>query len=129
MALILVVDDQAETVKPLLRLLQAEGYTAVGASNAFEALAAAQHSNPDLILLDVMIPPMDGLTFLMRLREDPQGREIPVIVVSGLSDPHTVARAKDLGVRQHLVKAQFTTEELLQAVKRHVRKAPPVLAP
>ena len=122
MSLVLVVDDHADTRKPLVRLLQLEGYQAVGASTALEALAAAQQSPPDLILLDVMIPPMDGLTFLMRLREEPRGRDVPVIVVSGLSDPQTISRAKELGVREHLVKTQFTPDELLAAVKRHVRQ-------
>ena len=121
MATILVVDDHDATRKPLLKLLQLEGYTAVGASTAFEALAATQQTTPDLILLDVMIPPMDGLTFLMRLREDAKGREIPVVVVSGLSDPQTIARAKELGVREQLVKTQFSSEELMAAVKRNIR--------
>jgi CheY-like chemotaxis protein len=121
MPTILVVDDHAGTRKPLVRLLQLEGYAATGACNALEALAMAQHSPPDLILLDVMIPPMDGLTFLMRLREDPAAREIPVIVVSGLSDPQTIARAKELGVKEHLVKTQFSTQELLDAIKRYIR--------
>ncbi len=128
MGTILVVDDHADTRKPLVRLLQMEGYKAIGAANAFEALAATNHMNPDLILLDVMIPPMDGLTFLMRLREDARGRDMPVIVVSGLSDPQTVARAKELGVKEHLVKTQFTPQELLNAVKRHIRQAPHVPA-
>jgi CheY-like chemotaxis protein len=123
MAMILVVDDHDDTRKPLLKLLQLEGYTAIGASNAFEALAAAHRATPDLILLDVMIPPMDGLTFLMRLREDPKGRAIPVVVVSGLSDPQTIARAKELGVREQLVKTQFSTEELMAAVKRNIQSA------
>lgn len=112
-----------------MRLLQLEGYKAVGAANALEALAMANHSNPDLILLDVMIPPIDGLTFLMRLREDEARRETPVIVVSGLSDPQTVARAKELGVKEHLVKTHFSPQELLDAIKRHVRVALPASAP
>jgi two-component system OmpR family response regulator/two-component system alkaline phosphatase synthesis response regulator PhoP len=121
MATILVVDDHDETRKPLMRLLQLEGYSALGACNALEALGVSQESNPDLILLDVMIPPMDGLTFLMRLREEPKGREIPVIVVSGLSDHQTISRAKELGVRELFVKSQFSNEELLAAVKRNIR--------
>jgi PleD family two-component response regulator len=120
MASILVVDDHADTRRPIVRLLQLEGYTANGASNALEALASAHNAPPDLILLDVMIPPMDGLTFLMRLREDAKAREIPVIVVSGLSDPQTIARAKELGVKEHLVKTHFTPTELLDAVKRNL---------
>ncbi len=122
MQTILVVDDHDETRRPLLRLLQLEGYRAVGAANAFEALAMSNNEKPDLILLDIMIPPMDGLTFLMRIREDATSRGIPVIVVSGLSDPQTIARAKDLGVKEHLVKTQFTPQELLDAVKRNVRQ-------
>jgi two-component system sensor histidine kinase/response regulator len=120
MGRILVIDDHAETVKPLLRILQLEGYTAVGAANAFEALAAVQHSPPDLILLDVMIPPIDGLTFLMRLREDAKSREIPVIVVSGLSDPQTMARAKEMGVRESFIKTQFTSAELLASIAKYI---------
>jgi len=121
MGTILVVDDHAETRRPLVRLLQLEGYKAQGASNAFEALGMFNQAVPDLILLDVMIPPMDGLTFLMRLREDLRGREVPVIVVSGLSDAQTISRARELGVREHLVKTQFTPQQLLDAVKRNIR--------
>ncbi len=126
MSTILVVDDHNDTRKPLLRLLQLEGYKAVGAANALEALAMANQNDPDLILLDVMIPPMDGLTFLMRLREDRRGRETPVIVVSGLSDPQTTARAKELGVKLLLVKTQFSPQELLEAIKIHIRVTPAV---
>jgi CheY-like chemotaxis protein len=124
MATILVVEDHAETRKPLAKLLQLEGYKILAAATAFEALAEANRGSPDLILLDVMIPPMDGLTFLMRLREEPRGREIPVIVVSGLSDPQTTARARELGVKEHLIKTQFTPDELLEAIRRHIRKTP-----
>jgi CheY-like chemotaxis protein len=120
MGRILVIDDHAETVKPLLRLLQLEGHSATGVSNAFEALGSVQQSPPDLIVLDVMIPPIDGLTFLMRLREDARSREIPVIVVSGLSDPQTMARAKELGVRESFVKTQFAPEQLLASIAKHL---------
>jgi CheY-like chemotaxis protein len=123
MGTILVVDDHNDTRRPLVKLLQLEGYTAFGAANAFEALALSNQHDPDLILLDVMIPPMDGLTFLMRVREDVKGRETPVIIVSGLSDPQTIKRAKELGVREHLVKTQFSPQELLEAIKRHIRPA------
>ncbi len=122
MGTILVVDDHAETRRPLVRLLQLEGYQVQGAGNAFEAIGLFNQAIPDLILLDVMIPPMDGLTFLMRLREDVRGRDVPVIVVSGLSDAQTIARARELGVREHLVKTQFTPQQLLEAVKLHIRR-------
>ena len=122
MGTVLVVDDHEGNRLPMVRLLQLEGYHAVGASNAFEALGAVNKALPDLILLDVMIPPMDGLTFLMQLRQDVRSRDVPVIVVSGLSDPQTTARARELGVLQHLVKTQFTPQQLLDAVKEHIRR-------
>jgi CheY-like chemotaxis protein len=118
MATVLVVDDHPQTRKPLVRLLQQEGYNAVPAADAFEAMANAKRHKPDLILLDVMIPPMDGLTFLMLLRED-GGSEVPVILITGLSDEHTVNRARDLGVKEYLVKSQFTPQELLALVKKY----------
>jgi PleD family two-component response regulator len=121
MGRILVIDDHADTVKPLLRILHLEGYTATGAANAYEAIASVQQASPDLILLDVMIPPIDGLTFLMRLREDAKSREIPVIVVSGLSDPQTMARAKELGVRESFIKTQFTSDELLASIAKYIK--------
>jgi CheY-like chemotaxis protein len=119
MASILVVDDQAEARKPLMKLLKMEGYQVVGACNALEALALTRRGHPDLVLLDVMLPPMDGLTFLMLMREDPRTRDVPVVLLTGLSDEHTTMRARELGVKEHLVKAQFTPDELLAVVKKH----------
>jgi DNA-binding response OmpR family regulator len=120
MATILVVDDQEESRRPLARLLRLEGHKVLTAADAYVAMATAKKARPDMILLDVMIPPMDGLTFLMLLRDDPHGRELPVIVISGLTDENTCARARELGVKEHLVKTQFTPDELLAAIRRHV---------
>lgn len=120
MATILVVDDQVESRRPLARLLRLEGYTVVTAGDAYVAMATAKKTRPDMILLDVMIPPMDGLTFLMLLRDDPHGRELPVIVISGLDDENTCARARELGVKEHLVKTQFTPQQLLDIIRQYV---------
>jgi CheY-like chemotaxis protein len=121
MATVLVVDDDAETRKALAALLRREGYKILHAGDAYAAMGAAKKHHPDLMLLDVMIPPMDGLTFLMLLRQDQDQRDTPVILLTGLSDANTVARARDLGVKDHLVKGDYTPEQLLEAVRRHVR--------
>lgn len=121
MSKILVVDDHGDTRNPLVRLLQMEGYSVEGAADANEALAAAERLDPDLILLDLMIPPMDGLTFLSLLRGNPKNAQTPVIVVSGLSDAQTISKARELGVKEHLVKTQFTTEQLMGAIHQHIR--------
>src|SRR5438270_4655690 len=124
MATILVVEDNDDARRPLVRLLKSEGYEVLTATTAFEAMAAAQRGNPDLILLDVSMPPIDGLTFLSRLREMPGGNQIPVIVVTAMSDDLTHRRAEELGVKEYLVKSKFEIDELLELVKKHLRTRP-----
>ena len=119
---ILVAEDSADARRPLVRLLRGEGYNVLTAANAFEAIAAATRERPDLILLDVAMPPIDGLTLLSRIREGPGGNnDVPVILVTGLCDELTRRRAEQLGVKEYLVKASFTPEHLLSCVQRHLR--------
>ena len=112
-----------------MKLLQLQGYTAVQASNAYEAMASAKRLHPDLILLDVMIPPMDGLTFLMLLRDE-GGEKIPVILITGLSDQQTMDRAQQLGVKEYLVKSTFSPQELIELIKKYIpqQESPPLEA-
>jgi CheY-like chemotaxis protein len=124
MATILVVDDDPGMRKPLARLLKMEGYDVVCAENAIMAMASALGNKPDLILLDVAIPPMDGLTFLFLLREKPNGKDIPVIVISGHQDEGTMRRAKALGVMEYLVKSQYKTADLLDLVRKYCPTCP-----
>jgi CheY-like chemotaxis protein len=119
MALVLVVDDDPRDRKPLARLLEMEGHRVLTADNAVAAMAAAGGERPDLIILDVSLPPMDGLTFLFLLREKPYGRSMPVIVVSGHDDERTIERARQLDVRAYLVKSHFKMSELLELVRQY----------
>ena len=124
MATVLVVDDDPQITKPLARLLKMEGYEVYCAANAIMAMAQAVSHEPDLILLDVALPPMDGLTFLFLLREKPCGRNVPVIVISGQEDENTIRRAQNLGVNEYLIKSQFKTRELIQLVRRYCPSCP-----
>src|SRR3954467_2826812 len=100
MPTILVAEDNADARRPLVRLLKMEGYDVLVATNAFEAMAAAQRGHPDLILLDVSMPPIDGLTLFSRLRETQEGRDTPVILVTGMCDALTHARAEEIQVKE-----------------------------
>ena len=121
MPTILVAEDSADARRPLVRLLKGEGYDVLTAGNALETLSIAQRENPDLILLDVAMPPFDGLTVLARLRDGNGGNNVPVIIVTGMSDELTHRRAEELGVKEYLLKTHFTAEYLLNCVRRHVR--------
>lgn len=124
MSTVLLVEDQSETRKPLAKLLRLEGYEVLTARDAYAAAAAIRNESPDLVLLDVGIPPMDGLTMLSLLRDEPQFRDIPVVVVTGHTDENTAHRAQQLGVRRCLIKSQFTPEELLDTIRENIRKPP-----
>ncbi len=97
-----------------------EGYDVIGVASALEALASARNQKPDLVLLDVMIPQLDGLTFLMLFREDRHFRDVPVVLLTGVSDEHTLNRARELGVKDYLLKAQYTPDHLLSVVQRNI---------
>ena len=123
MGIVLVVDDDPAARKPLARLLEGEGYSVQVAPDGGVAMAKVLGSSPvDLILLDVGLPRMDGLTFLWRIRETAAGRTIPVIIVSGDGEEDTMRRAEELGAKDYLVKSRFKTRELLELVRRYTRK-------
>ena len=123
MCTILVVDDHPVTREPLARLLRYEGFQTACAANGVEALAAVNQAKPDLILLDVMMPKMNGVDFLDALRRDAAGRSIPVLALTGVLDPKQLARLGELGVVGVMTKSRFTVEQLLDCVREHARPA------
>jgi DNA-binding response OmpR family regulator len=122
---LLVVEDAAEVRRPLAKLLRQEGYNVLTAIDAYSAAQAIRTNHPDLILLDVGIPPMDGLTMLTLLHQESPDYNIPVILVTAHGDEHTVTRGRQLGVKAHLLKSQYTVGQLLDLIKQHVARAQP----
>jgi CheY-like chemotaxis protein len=123
MRTILVVDDHAVSREPLAKLLRYEGYETASAANGAEALRAVAARRPDLVLLDVMMPKMDGLTFLEAARQTPGWGDVPVIVLTGVLDPNQIARAKAMNVREVMPKAKFTIDDLLCRIREHLPAA------
>ena len=123
MSTVLVVDDEAGARRALVRLLSNEGYDTVSAGDGREALAALETSRPDVILLDIAMPGMDGLELLEHLQRHPQLKALPVVVLTALSDTHTVNRAQQLGAKALLVKATFSVADMLDQVKRYAGHA------
>ena len=125
MSTVLVVDDEERARRALTRLLAREGYDTVEASDGREALQALEASaapdvpTPDVILLDLVMPGMDGLELLEALHRHAQWKALPVVVLTALSDTHTVNRAQQLGAKAYLVKAAFSVAEMLDQVRRY----------
>ncbi len=103
-AKILIVDDEPFNVDYLEQELEDLEYDTVSASNGLEALEQVANESPDVILLDIMMPQMDGFEVLAHLKADKETRDIPVIVVSAMDDMSSVVRGIELGAEDFLPK-------------------------
>ena len=124
MSTILVVDDMAVFREPIAAALRQQGYQAVCAENGREALGAARTHRPDLILLDVAMPVMDGLKFLEAMRQDPNLSQIPVILLTAISERDSVLQAGKLGASDYLLKSQFSLADMFSRVKNRLEQSP-----
>lgn len=121
MATILVIDDTALARESVSKLLEYEGFKAIRARNGKEGWAIMYNDTPDLILLDLMMPEMDGITFLKMLRRSPVWKDLPVIVLTGVDDnDKLITRAWELKVNDLIPKASFGFEDLLDRVRKHL---------
>ncbi len=118
MSTILIVEDDQDTREIMGRYLTLAGYEHVSASNGWEALLAVDQNRIDLILLDVMMPGMDGVTFLNILRNAQTKRNTPVVIVTAMSSQELSARFRDLPVEAILPKTQELFDELMQIVRK-----------
>lgn len=117
--LILIVDDEARMVDFIQMNLELEGYRVSTASNGLEALERVREDLPDLVLLDVMMPEMDGFETLRRIR---QVSNVPVIMVTVRGDEPDLVRGLELGADDYISKP-FSPRELLSRVKAVLRRA------
>jgi DNA-binding response OmpR family regulator len=113
---ILVVDDEPDVLLIVKTGMQAEGYDVVTASNGVDALAMVKEEKPDVVILDVMMPLMDGFEVLAKLKEDDATAAVPVIMLTGLSERSKIQKALVSGIHFYVVKP-FEFEELIQKVR------------
>jgi two-component system alkaline phosphatase synthesis response regulator PhoP/two-component system response regulator VicR len=114
---ILAVDDEKHIVKLVQVNLERQGYEVVTANDGKEALQKVEEENPDLIVLDVMMPYMDGFEVLQNLRRNPSTRDIPVIMLTAKAQDADVFKGWQSGVDCYLTKP-FNPMELISFVKR-----------
>ncbi|MDH6342873.1 two-component system sensor histidine kinase/response regulator [Parabacteroides sp. PFB2-12] len=112
---VLVVDDVPTNVMLVQAILKKEGYTILTCDNGPKALEIAEEQHPHLILLDIMMPEMDGYEVLQHLKSNPETNDIPVIIMSALSDMQSIVKGYQLGAIEYVTKP-FQREELLKRV-------------
>jgi DNA-binding response OmpR family regulator len=118
---ILIVDDDPLISRMYQNKMQLDGHVAEIAINGEEALMAVRKQKPDLILLDVMMPKLNGVETLKILKGEEITKNIPVIILTNLGDkPEDIDKAKTLGALDYLVKSQVSLKDLSTRVKKEI---------
>ncbi|MFQ5423105.1 MAG: HDOD domain-containing protein [Phycisphaerae bacterium] len=114
---ILVVDDMAIFRQAISAALRRDKYETLCAGDGREALQQIREHHPDLVMLDLGMPVMDGLTCLTKIRGDPEIQDTPVIILTALAEREPVKQAAKYGVQGYLLKSQFSLDEMLARVR------------
>ncbi len=120
MAKILVVDDDRFTRLAVEKYLKSLGHEVMTADNGFDGLELVKTQNPDLVLLDMMMPKMDGMGFLKELREGEAASDVPVIALTAMAHKEFVVNALKYGVKDYVTKP-FNPNTLLLKVQKVVQ--------
>lgn len=118
---IIVIEDEGDIREVLLYNLRRQGFTAVGVDNGGQALKIVREQQPDLVLLDLMLPELDGLEICRRLKEEAETRPIPIIMVTAKGEESDIVKGLELGADDYVTKP-FGTGELIARVKAALRR-------
>ncbi len=114
---ILVVEDDKFLRELISKKLKDEGYQLAQAVDGEEGAEKAKKVSPDLILLDLILPGIDGFEVLSRIKKDPTTSDIPVIILSNLGQKEEIEKGIKLGATDYLIKAHFTPGEIVEKIK------------
>jgi two-component system chemotaxis response regulator CheY len=120
MATILIVDDEADCRRPLAALLKHEGYEITEAKDGLEGLQRLSEKKIDLVLLDMLMPGVDGITMLQAVRKQAKFQNLPVLLVTGSHDPEMLRKARNIGVQEYIFKGDTPFARMLELIKRHL---------
>lgn len=114
---ILIVEDEPALLKALNIEILSQGYEVLSATNGEAALEVIRNETPQLILLDIIMPKMNGFQVLEAMQNDERLKKIPVIMLSNLDQEEDIKKAKDLGARDFYVKASSNLKDILVKIK------------
>ena len=120
---ILIIEDEAAILRALSRVFEGEGFTTVTATNGAQGLSTALREKPDLIILDIVMPGMNGMTMLGELRKENEAwcKVVPVVAYTNLNYHEVRDEARDLNITKYLIKSDVALGELIDEVKRILR--------
>jgi len=115
---ILFIEDESALQKTFGEILKQEGYEMTSALDGESGLRLAKDKKPDLILLDLILPKLHGLEVLKKLKEDPETKEVPIVILTNLEEVGDVEKALELGATTYLVKESYSLEEIIEKIKK-----------
>ncbi len=115
---VLLIEDDADLVEMYKLKFIGSGYEIITSFKGAEGLELAKKEKPDIILLDIILPEVDGFAILTELKKDPKTRNIPVLMLTNLGQESDIKKGKELGVTDYLIKANFTPSEVVEKVKK-----------
>lgn len=119
---LLIVEDEDAIRKAIVIKFQKEGFKVLEAKNGEEGLDVFIKERPEIILLDLVMPVMDGIEMLKKLRLCEGGKDVPVIIFTNLSEAEKTAEGLEFGVRDYLVKSDWKLEDVVQIVRNKLGK-------
>lgn len=123
MAKILLVEDDPFLTNMYKTRFEGEKHEVMVASDGEAALSLLKQTPPDLILLDFMLPKLGGFSILEEMQKNANLKKIPVVVLSNLADEESIKRAKELGVKEFLIKANYTPTQISETIKKYLAKS------
>jgi len=118
---ILIIEDDRMLAEMYKDKFSEEGYKVVLSFTSEQGLKDVKKEKPDLILLDILLPEGNGISFLEKFRKKPEFSQIPVVVISNYDEPFMKNRAIKLGVEDYLLKTDFTPSQLARKIEKYLK--------
>jgi len=119
---ILFVEDDPFLVDIYSTALRKEGFNVEIAKNGNECLSKLQKEKPDLLLLDIVLPQMNGWEVLRKIKEDEQLKDLKIIILSNLGEKEEVEKGFALGVKMYLIKSHYTPKQVVEKIKKVLKQ-------
>lgn len=117
---LLIVEDELTLLQVLAKKFKQEGFRVIQRLNGLSGYKSAIKYHPDLILLDIIMPIMDGMTMLEKLRRDKWGKDAKVIILTNLSDAGKINESTSKGVREYLIKSDWKLDDIVKKVSEEL---------
>ena len=119
---ILLIEDEVLILRMYEKIFNYEGFEVVTAEDGEAGLQKAQEIRPTLILLDIMMPKMDGLRVLEQLKQNPDTKEIPIVILTNLSSDTVIKDAFSKGAAGYLVKSEIVNDKIVEEVRQYIEQ-------